>query len=702
MPEQNVRVATLEADDTFSARFLPEAAATKDYVDGVIEGLSGVTNAVEARAALDLGSAATMEVGTAVGTVAAGDDPRFPDGYLTYRPSGGVAGSDTNAFHAQMVAAAAAGRAFHPAPGTHKIGQLPIITTGSTWVITGPTVIECSNTSDWAIRFRGSEAASTLLTADLAYASHTLMVASTAGWAADDIVLVSDDSPATNLGGTATPSAPNGQMFRVLTVDSDTQVTLSGPCYRAMTVANAAKARKINALPGVNIIGGSMLTFKNVAGASTTGGFVEVMYSDGCHLDFAGVNAKASGVLLKSVWRPRVVHRATGYQDQSVGSAFGITPVVGYPNQFGYGVECSAATCHGEITVYAEKCRHAFATTGWAGLYGEPFDIVVSGVSKDGYATAWDAHAPGSHILFKDCVAEGGRGYAFALRGKDQHILGGSFVNTFGGVWLFDHPGRNVIRSLTGRGVKAADAGWHTAGTNGGYAILTSSVMRDLRVDGCDFSDIALSGVRDKATTTDVLINNTVFRNIGQAGTAGENAGVYVTTATSTRWRIRNCRAEDDQATRTTAGVVSVGNTSIRDVDVANCEVGTPVGSGTMTPVVSSAAAAYVRQRALFPRELTITNNFSLRTYDLFGVVIHAQASQNWTVTVQDDTTMPGQQIGDWVQLRRTLAGTLTIAAGAGVTLNIIAGKTAVVAQYGTATLTKTAANVWALTGDLL
>lgn len=50
------------------------------YAAGLVDDLSGVTNASGARGNLGLGGAATLSVGTAAGTVAAGDDSRLSDG----------------------------------------------------------------------------------------------------------------------------------------------------------------------------------------------------------------------------------------------------------------------------------------------------------------------------------------------------------------------------------------------------------------------------------------------------------------------------------------------------------------------------------------------------------------------------------------------------------------------------------------------
>jgi hypothetical protein len=57
--------------------------------------------------------------------------------------------------------------------------------------------------------------------------------------------------------------------------------------------------------------------------------------------------------------------------------------------------------------------------------------------------------------------------------------------------------------------------------------------------------------------------------------------------------------------------------------------------------------------------------------------------------------------VGTTIEVLAYGAGTVTIAAGAGVTLHSVASKVAIGNQYGTVSLTQLAANTWLLTGDL-
>jgi hypothetical protein len=77
--------------------------------------------------------------------------------------------------------------------------------------------------------------------------------------------------------------------------------------------------------------------------------------------------------------------------------------------------------------------------------------------------------------------------------------------------------------------------------------------------------------------------------------------------------------------------------------------------------------------------------------------ITHASAKV-FTVPPNADVAFP---VGTQIALQRGGAGTLTVAAGSGVTINSAAGLLAISAQYATAALVKTGTNTWLLAGSL-
>jgi hypothetical protein len=88
---------------------------------------------------------------------------------------------------------------------------------------------------------------------------------------------------------------------------------------------------------------------------------------------------------------------------------------------------------------------------------------------------------------------------------------------------------------------------------------------------------------------------------------------------------------------------------------------------------------------------------YNLAAADEGKYVIHTNASAS-TITILNDTSLTWE-IGGSVEIQRAGTGTLTIAAGSGVTLTT-AGRAKLRVQGSVARLIKTAANAWTLEGD--
>jgi len=79
--------------------------------------------------------------------------------------------------------------------------------------------------------------------------------------------------------------------------------------------------------------------------------------------------------------------------------------------------------------------------------------------------------------------------------------------------------------------------------------------------------------------------------------------------------------------------------------------------------------------------------------------LLYVNSASNLVITVPPNSTA-AFNIGDQVHLLRAGTGTLTVAAGTGVTVQRTYGLT-LRAQWSSASLIKTATNTWILVGDI-
>jgi hypothetical protein len=95
------------------------------------------------------------------------------------------------------------------------------------------------------------------------------------------------------------------------------------------------------------------------------------------------------------------------------------------------------------------------------------------------------------------------------------------------------------------------------------------------------------------------------------------------------------------------------------------------------------------------------TADYTLRLHDI-GRRIEMSSASARVITVPPHSTMSAQP-GDWIDLKRLGTGSVTVAAGSGVTIRVKAGlPLTLAAQYSSARLIKSStANTWDLEGDL-
>lgn len=139
-----------------------------------------------------------------------------------------------------------------------------------------------------------------------------------------------------------------------------------------------------------------------------------------------------------------------------------------------------------------------------------------------------------------------------------------------------------------------------------------------------------------------------------------------------------------------TGGPTSVALTALNQVMFFHCDEGSAVWT-----VIAEAGA---------PSSTTVTVNTQTASYTLVladaGLVVEMNvgSANNLTVPPNSSVAFP---IGTVIELSQVGAGLTTVVAGAGVTIDSLAGSLALAGQYAAAALRKRATNEWVLVGGL-
>lgn len=116
------------------------------------------------------------------------------------------------------------------------------------------------------------------------------------------------------------------------------------------------------------------------------------------------ISVKSEGILKTGVQLRSVAGGVVNYSQRDNGDAISTTNT---ENRLGYGVVVASGTAGTQVNLDVEGGRHAFTTgTGIATVhYGEPVDVVVTGVVRNSHSAAFDTHAEGRRITFRNCTA---------------------------------------------------------------------------------------------------------------------------------------------------------------------------------------------------------------------------------------------------------------------------------------------------------
>jgi len=121
------------------------------------------------------------------------------------------------------------------------------------------------------------------------------------------------------------------------------------------------------------------------------------------------------------------------------------------------------------------------------------------------------------------------------------------------------------------------------------------------------------------------------------------------------------------------------------------------------------AATGDVMTAAMFNGLVTFTINpqsgstYTVANTDLYQVLVQTTNASTKTVTIAPDSTLTSAVTGSAITFLNTGAGTLTFAAGSGVTITSAGASSSAptLAQYKTAVAIRTGANAWTIVGAI-
>lgn len=256
----------------------------------------------------------------------------------------------------------------------------------------------------------GTAGSTTQVTANVAAGAVTVDVASAAGIAKGDWVLLCNDSIPTP---TVYADKRAGEYVRVTGI-TGTTLQLQTPTTFAHTTANSAFVRKINPVRDIALSG---FTLVNPLPEQTKAGGIGI---------YLGVGVDIRNVKLKGFDNPGIsLNFCAGWTvADSFFEDFASDDVVG---RYGYGVLVNGASAVGLIDgCQFVNVRHA--TTTDSQDYGQVTNLMVSGCQAIGTKLAsFDTHAGSSGATFSGCVVRGGREsamIAFQVRAQRTSIIG--------------------------------------------------------------------------------------------------------------------------------------------------------------------------------------------------------------------------------------------------------------------------------------
>lgn len=335
----------------------------------------------------------------------------------------------------------------------------------------------------------------TMLSANAARGDNTITVASTAGLAAGDHIVLHDTASYVSTDA----SYKSGEQLRVKQIISGTSLAIHGnvrgswgDAGRAYTVGNGARISKINFVEGVNISNLSIF-----APQTQTSGAIRLEYVKTITIDNVEVASGGTlGIFLMTCRDATITNPTIHDLTNDLANGFN-----------GYGITLSQACENVTITGgHSYNVRHGFTTIG--GGYGMPHGVVVMGMTlSECTGNALDTHAAGDGVLFANNVIESGVG-GISVRSRDTMVSG------------------NIIRNVTSHGIAITEGITGTIDvtnnsicrvTGGNHGIAVREKVDNLRITGNTIEDVGADGIWIAADSSTVYIANNYIKNIGRS-----------------------------------------------------------------------------------------------------------------------------------------------------------------------------------------
>lgn len=332
------------------------------------------------------------------------------------------------------------------------------------------------------------------LSANAAAGDSTLTVDSTTGRSVGEYLLLGSTANFASLG-----TGPRGEVVRVKTIDSATQLTLWGAVRDSYTTAASASLQTLTFIEGLGL---ADLTISNPSPDTTTAGFVWWTAVRNFSIDNVAMEGcDGSGIRL-AYCIDGIVDRS-GFRDFTDNNG---------DSRNGYGVELQLATENVVVSNCTfRRLRHGVTTGVSSGTRGVPRSILVTGcIAEECTTAAFDTHPHASDITYSNCKAHNCLANGFQVRGQDCKIIGCDTDYCNAGVYVGTEAAGTVIRGGSFRRSVAR-------GGSGGIGIQLVSTKR-VSIDSVGVDGAALNCIYVD-TTTDINIQRSRLFNPGQDGT---------------------------------------------------------------------------------------------------------------------------------------------------------------------------------------